>query len=299
MKDEGINLSFKIATRKSRLALVQTEYIINLLTENFGIECEKVLIKTEGDRKLNVSLDKIGGKGLFVKDIEKALMEKRAEAAVHSMKDMPNELLDLFEIIAMPVREDVRDVFISREGMKFSELPKGAVIGTSSNRRAVQIKSLRDDIKIVPVRGNIETRIRKMHEQKLDGIVLAAAGVKRLNMTEVITEYFDPLKFVPAVAQGAIGVEALKSSEYASVLKKIDNEDVRIGVEAERSFLKKLGGDCHTPVGAYSIIEGETLNITGIFQIGTELIKKDICGSKWDYISLGERLGEKIIRSCV
>ncbi|WP_156876009.1 hydroxymethylbilane synthase [Clostridium kluyveri] len=292
-------MSFKIATRKSRLALVQTEYIINLLTENFGIECEKVLIKTEGDRKLNVSLDKIGGKGLFVKDIEKALMEKRAEAAVHSMKDMPNELLDLFEIIAMPVREDVRDVFISREGMKFSELPKGAVIGTSSNRRAVQIKSLRDDIKIVPVRGNIETRIRKMHEQKLDGIVLAAAGVKRLNMTEVITEYFDPLKFVPAVAQGAIGVEALKSSEYASVLKKIDNEDVRIGVEAERSFLKKLGGDCHTPVGAYSIIEGETLNITGIFQIGTELIKKDICGSKWDYISLGERLGEKIIRSCV
>ncbi|UZQ51886.1 hydroxymethylbilane synthase [Clostridium kluyveri] len=299
MKDEGINLSFKIATRKSRLALVQTEYIINLLTENFGIECEKVLIKTEGDRKLNVSLDKIGGKGLFVKDIEKALMERRAEAAVHSMKDMPNELLDLFEIIAMPIREDVRDVFISREGMKFSGLPKGAIIGTSSKRRAVQIKSLRYDIKIVPVRGNIETRIKKMHEQKLDGIVLAAAGVKRLNMTEVITEYFDPLKFVPAVAQGAIGVEALKSSEYASVLKKIDNEDVRIGVEAERSFLKKLGGDCHTPVGAYSIIEGETLNITGIFQIGTELIKKDICGSKWDYISLGERLGEKIIRSCV
>ncbi|MFL0194683.1 hydroxymethylbilane synthase [Clostridium sp. WILCCON 0269] len=289
-------MSFKIATRKSRLALVQTEYIINLLTENFGIECEKVLIKTEGDRKLNVSLDKIGGKGLFVKDIEKALMEKHAEAAVHSMKDMPNELLDLFEIIAMPVREDVRDVFISREGMKFSELPKDAVIGTSSKRRAVQIKSLRDDIKIVPVRGNIETRIRKMDEQKLDGIVLAAAGVKRLNMTEVITEYFDPFKFVPAVAQGAIGVEALKSSEYASVLKKIDNEGVRIGVEAERSFLKKLGGDCHTPVGAYSIIEGETLNITGIFQIGTELIKKDICGSKWDYISLGERLGEKIIK---
>lgn len=299
MEDGGINLSFKIATRKSKLALVQTEYVINLLTENFGIQCEKVLIKTEGDKKLNVSLDKIGGKGLFVKDIEKALMEKRAGAAVHSMKDIPNELLDLFEITAMPVREDVRDVFISREGMKFSELPKDAVIGTSSNRRAVQIKSLREDIKIVPVRGNVETRIRKMHEQKLDGIVLAAAGVKRLNMTEVITEYFDPLKFIPAVAQGAIGVEALKSSEYASVLKKIDNGAVRIGVEAERSFLKKLGGDCHTPVGAYSIIEGETINIIGIFQVGTKLVKKDICGSKWDYIQLGEKLAGKIIGSCV
>ncbi|WP_333859342.1 hydroxymethylbilane synthase [Clostridium sp.] len=289
-------MSFKIATRKSKLALAQTDYVINLLTSKFKMQCEKVSIKTEGDRKLDVSLNKIGGKGVFVKDIEKVLMKKHAHAAVHSMKDMPNELLDFFEIIAMPVREDVRDVFISPEGISFSQLPKGALIGTSSIRRAVQIRSLRNDIEIVPMRGNIETRIRKMKEEKLDGIVLAAAGIKRLGMSEVITEYFDPLKFIPAVGQGAIGVEILKNSEYSSILSKIDNKDVRIGVEAERSFLKKLQGDCHIPVGAYSVIEGEILNITGIFQVGSRLVKKDVCGNKWDYIRLGESLGKKVLR---
>ncbi|WP_373844401.1 hydroxymethylbilane synthase, partial [Clostridium sp.] len=146
-------MSFKIATRKSKLALAQTDYVINLLTSKFKMQCEKVSIKTEGDRKLDVSLNKIGGKGVFVKDIEKVLMKKHAHAAVHSMKDMPNELLDFFEIIAMPVREDVRDVFISPEGISFSQLPKGALIGTSSIRRAVQIRSLRNDIEIVPMRG--------------------------------------------------------------------------------------------------------------------------------------------------
>ena len=289
-------MSFKIATRKSKLALAQTDYVINLLTSKFKMQCEKVSIKTEGDRKLDVSLNKIGGKGVFVKDIEKVLMKKHAHAAVHSMKDMPNELLDFFEIIAMPVREDVRDVFIPPEGISFSQLPKGALIGTSSIRRAVQIRSLRNDIEIVPMRGNIETRIRKMKEEKLDGIVLAAAGIKRLGMSEVITEYFDPLKFIPAVGQGAIGVEILKNSEYSSILSKIDNKDVRIGVEAERSFLKKLQGDCHIPVGAYSVIEGEILNITGIFQVGSRLVKKDVCGNKWDYIRLGESLGKKVLR---
>lgn len=289
-------MSFKIATRKSKLALAQTDYVINLLTSKVKMQCEKVSIKTEGDRKLDVSLNKIGGKGVFVKDIEKVLMKKHAHAAVHSMKDMPNELLDFFEIIAMPVREDVRDVFISPEGISFSQLPKGALIGTSSIRRAVQIRSLRNDIEIVPMRGNIETRIRKMKEEKLDGIVLAAAGIKRLGMSEVITEYFDPLKFIPAVGQGAIGVEILKNSEYSSILSKIDNKDVRIGVEAERSFLKKLQGDCHIPVGAYSVIEGEILNITGIFQVGSRLVKKDVCGNKWDYIRLGESLGKKVLR---
>jgi hydroxymethylbilane synthase len=135
-----------------------------------------------------------------------------------------------------------------------------------------------------------------MKEEKLDGIVLAAAGIKRLGMSEVITEYFDPLKFIPAVGQGAIGVEILKNSEYSSILSKIDNKDVRIGVEAERSFLKKLQGDCHIPVGAYSVIEGEILNITGIFQVGSRLVKKDVCGNKWDYIRLGESLGKKVLR---
>lgn len=294
---EVIILNLKIATRKSKLALVQTDYIIDLLKEKLGLQCEKLLISTEGDRKLNVSLEKIGGKGLFVKDIEKALMENLAQAAVHSMKDVPNELIDTFEISAIPVRADVRDVLITANNIEFSKLPEGAVIGTSSNRRAAQVKNLRPDIEIVPIRGNVETRIRKMHEEKLDGILLAAAGIKRLGLEEIITEYLDPVKFVPAVSQGAIGVETLRNSESAHILKEIDNENVRIGVEAERSFLRKLNGDCHTPVGAYSTIEGETLNIVGIYQIGERLIKKDISGDKWDYLSLGKELGEKIIKA--
>lgn len=287
---------FTIATRKSILAQRQTEIIMNKL-KNLGVDSEKLLVLTEGDKRLDVTLDKIGGKGVFIKEIELALINKKAHCAVHSMKDVPYDLIDGFEIIAIPEREDVRDVFISREGLKIDELKKGATIGTGSIRRAFQLKQIREDLNIVPIRGNIQTRIEKMKNENLDGIVLAAAGLKRVNEESLITEYLKPDIFVPAIAQGALGIEILSSSDNKDIFKKLDDDDARTTVEAERSFMRRLNGGCHTLIGAYSKIEGKDLYIIGIYKIGDRIIKKDILGPKEKSIELGITLAEKIINS--
>ena len=284
-----------IATRKSKLAQTQTEIIIKSLKDKFNIDSEKLLIVTEGDRNLDVSLAKIGGKGLFVKDIELALLDKRADGAVHSMKDVPYELNDEFEIVAITEREDIRDVLISKDNISFKELRKGAIIGTSSIRRACEIKLLRDDLEIVSIRGNVQTRLEKMKEQNLDGIILAAAGLKRLNEENLITEYFDPKEFLPAVAQGALGIECLKSSEAKEYFKKLEDANAKLTVEAERSFMKKLNGDCHSLIGAYSEIQGNDLYMIGIYDVGGRIVKKDILGSIDEHIELGRRLAQKIL----
>lgn len=286
-----------IATRKSKLAQVQTEIIMDSIKAKFNIDSEKLLIVTEGDRKLDVSLAKIGGKGLFIKDIEIALLEKRADGAVHSMKDVPYALSSEFEIVAITEREDIRDVLISKNNVPFKELRKGAVIGTSSIRRACQLKSLRNDLEVVSIRGNVQTRIEKMKEQNLDGIILASAGLKRLNEESLITEYFDPKEFIPAVAQGALGIECLKVSEAKEYFKKLEDLNAKLTVEAERSFMKKLNGDCHSLIGAYSEIDGNDLYMIGIYDVGGKIIKKDILGNKDEHIELGKRLAEKILNS--
>jgi hydroxymethylbilane synthase len=292
---EVIILNLKIATRRSRLAQIQTELVIKMLGSRFKVQCEKLLMQTEGDKKIDISLDKIGGKGLFVKDIEMALLNGFADAAVHSMKDVPFDLESEFEIASVPARGDVRDVFVSADETSFFNLPEGAKIGTSSNRRCAQVKLMRPDIETIPIRGNVETRIRKMKEQGMDGIVLAAAGLKRLGLEEVITEYFDPLSFLPAVGQGALGIEVLKNSTNSEMFRKLDDENIRICIEAERSFMRRLNGGCHTSLGAYSILDGEKLYLKGIFEVGGRLVKKDIIGSKYDNIKLGEDLAEKIL----
>ncbi|EYE89234.1 porphobilinogen deaminase [Fervidicella metallireducens AeB] len=288
-------MKLNIATRKSKLAQVQTDTIIAEIFKMHKIECKKVLIETKGDMILDVTLDKIGGKGLFVKDIEIAMMEGRADAAVHSMKDVPYEMPEGFEIASMPRREDVRDVFVSMNGMKFADLPMGARIGTSSNRRSAQLKMIRPDIEIVPVRGNVQTRIDKIERENLHGIILAAAGLKRLNMDCIITDYFDPIDFVPAVGQGALGVEAFTSNENIKVFRSLDDIETRMCVEAERSFMRRLNGGCHTAIGAYAQIDGEIMNLVGIFELSGRMIKKDITGNKYDFINLGKTLAEKII----
>lgn len=270
---------------------------MEMLKEKLGYDSEKYVMDTEGDRNLNVTLDKIGGKGLFTKDIEVALLENRADAAVHSMKDVPYEISPVFHIAAMPVREDVRDVLISREGLKFKELPEGAVIGTSSHRRAEQLKLIRPDIRIVPVRGNVQTRLVKMERENMDGIILAAAGIKRLNIENMISEYFSPEVLVPAIGQGALGVEVFKENPNAHLFSSLDNTDVRICVEAERSFMRELQGGCHACIGAYAVIEGSIMNIMGIFDMGGRLIKKDITGNKEDYLALGIELAQKILKA--
>lgn len=286
-----------IATRKSKLAQTQTEIIMKSLKDQFNIDSEKLLIVTEGDRKLDVSLAKIGGKGLFVKDIELALLDKRADGAVHSMKDVPYELSKEFEIAAITEREDIRDVLISKDNIPFKELRKGAVIGTSSIRRGCQLKLLRNDIEIVSIRGNVQTRLEKMKSENLDGIILASAGLKRLNEENLITEYFDPTEFIPAVAQGALGIECLKTSDAREVLKKLEDPNAKLTVEAERSFMKSLNGDCHSLIGAFSEIQGNDLYMIGIYDVGGRIVKKDILGSKYDNLQLGEKLAKKILES--
>lgn len=284
-----------LATRKSKLAQTQTETVMAMLKEKHKIDAKKLLVVTEGDKRLDVTLDKIGGKGLFVKEIELALLEGKAQGAVHSMKDVPYELAEDFELVAMPEREDVRDVLVSRDGIALKDLRKGAIIGTSSIRRAVQLKKIRNDLNIVPIRGNVGTRLEKMKNEGMDGIILAAAGLKRLGMEDIITEYLDPKVFIPAVGQGALGIECLKNSERKEYFKALDDKDTRTAVEAERSFMKRLNGGCHTLIGCYAEIKNDDLYMIGTFEVNGKIIVKDITGKKDDNIQLGIKLAESIL----
>lgn len=285
-----------IATRKSKLAQIQADKIIELIKNKYNIDSKKLLIVTEGDKRLDVTLDKIGGKGLFVKEIEYALLNKEAHGAVHSMKDVPFELPQDFELAAIPEREDIRDVFVSSNNISFKDLKEGAVIGTSSIRRAAMIKEIRKDLKIVPIRGNVQTRLEKMKNERMDGIILAAAGLKRLNLENIITDYFDPKIFLPAIGQGALGIEVLKNGEYNEYLRNLDNKEVRTAVEAERSFMRRLNGDCHSVIGVYSEITDNHLYMIGTFNVNGKMIKKDILGNKNENIELGFKLAEKILK---
>lgn len=286
-----------LATRKSMLAQTQTETVMKLLKDKENIDSKKLLVVTEGDKRLDVTLDKIGGKGLFTKDIEIALLDGRAHAAVHSMKDVPYEMGEDFELIAMPEREDVRDVLVCRDGLTLNELGKGAIIGTSSIRRAAQLKALRSDLNIMPIRGNVGTRLEKMKKEGMDGIVLAAAGLKRLGMEDIISDYLDPEDFVPAVSQGALGIECLKNGEYNNYFKNLDNKEVRIAVEAERSFMRELNGGCHSLIGAYARLQGNDMYIIGTYEVNGIIVKKDILGKKDEYVELGKKLAQKILRA--
>lgn len=285
-----------IATRKSKLAQAQADYVGNLMKKNNNIDYKKLLVVTEGDKRLDVTLSKIGGKGLFTKEVEVALLEEKAQCAVHSMKDVPYMLQDDFEIIAMPEREDCRDVFVSNTGAHFQELKSGARVGTSSVRRATLLKQLRPDLEIVSIRGNIQTRFEKMKENNLDGMLLASAGLKRLNMEDKITDYFNPKEFLPAIGQGALGVEILKTNKNKELFKLLNHEATSICVKAERSFMKALNGDCHSLIGAYTELNGSTLYLLGTYEINGKIVKKDISGNKNNAIELGFKLGEKILK---
>ena len=286
-----------LATRKSLLAQTQTETVMRLLKDKVNIDSKKLLVVTEGDKRLDVTLDKIGGKGLFTKDIEIALLEGRAHAAVHSMKDVPYEMGEEFELIAMPEREDVRDVLVCKNGERLSDLRRGAIIGTSSIRRAAQLKALREDINIVPIRGNVGTRLETMKSEGMDGIILAAAGLKRLGMEDIISDYLNPDIFVPAVSQGALGIECLKDSEYNNYFESLDNIDVRIAVEAERSFMRELNGGCHSLIGAYARLQGNDIYIVGTYEVNGTIVKKDILGNKEEYVELGKKLAQKVLKA--
>jgi len=255
-----------IGTRGSQLALWQANWVKSELERlHNGVSCELLVIKTKGDKILDVPLAKVGGKGLFVKEIEEALLDGRIDLAVHSMKDMPAGLPEGLKIGAIPEREDPRDALISKNDLTFEALPKGARVGTSSLRRSAQLLAKRPDLQIETLRGNIDTRLKKVTEGDLDAIILAAAGLKRLGLGEHITECLDPALMLPAVGQGALCIESRKNdARIDAALAPLNHQPTRITVLAERAFLNTLEGSCQIPVGAFAETDGETLTIRGL-----------------------------------
>lgn len=273
-------MKLTIGTRGSRLALFQSDYIGGLLKEKHPIGFEKKIIKTTGDKITDVPLAKVGGKGIFVKEIDDAVLDGRVDLAVHSMKDVPVDLPEGLEIAAVPKREETNDALIS--GYALDELPKGAVIGTSSLRRIAQMKNFRPDIVIKDLRGNVDTRIRKLHEGLYDAIIMAKAGLKRLGFEEHVKETLPIDIFTPTVGQGAIAVVAREDSEPTDMLRSINHEPTMKRVIGERSLLRAVGGGCQIPLGVDSRVVGSELFLRGVMlsqdgsiKIGAEAKGKD------------------------
>ena len=258
--------TIRIGTRQSALALTQTKWVIRKLKEQFPeLTVETKPIVTKGDRIVEVTLSKIGGKGLFVKEIEQALLNGEIDVAVHSMKDLPGEMAEGLALAAVTKREDPRDCLISRDGQTLRELPEGAVVGTSSLRRQAQVLAFRPDLKVKPVRGNIDTRLRKMREGAFDAIVLAGAGLRRMGWQHLITEYLGTDVMLPAVGQGALGIQCRQDDdELFALLQTLNNSVTSRAVTGERAFLHRLNGNCQVPIGAYATVEGDSVSLTGL-----------------------------------
>lgn len=294
-------MKIRVGTRGSNLALIQTNWAIDRLKEKFPeVEFEVKIIKTKGDKILHLSLDKIGDKGLFVKEIESQLLEGEIDLAVHSMKDMPAEVVEGLKFAAVPKREDPRDVIILREGLNsFDELPIGATIGTGSKRRKYQLLRKRPDLNIVPIRGNIETRISKIESENLDGIVLAASGVIRADLEEKITEFLPVDLMIPAPAQGALALEIRENDEeLEKMIDTIKDEISQIQTDAERSYLAGIDGSCHIPMGAYCEVDGEKLTLTGIFgdEDGEKITVASLEGDRDNPKELGSNLAKLVLK---
>lgn len=257
-----------VGTRGSRLALFQTNWVMSALKDKYPeIEIQQKIISTKGDEILNVALDKIGDKGLFVKEIEAQLLQGHIDFAVHSMKDMPSQCVEGLAFAAPPKREDIRDALVLRAGLSgLDDLPQGAKIGTGSKRRAFQLKKLRPDLQIMPIRGNVETRISKIESEHLDGVVLAAAGLHRLDLNHKISSYLEPDKVIPAPAQGALCLQYRSDDpEMGQLLNSLSDEMTDLCTKAERAYLEGVEGSCHLPIGAYAQVENDTLTLHCVF----------------------------------
>jgi len=303
-----VKQEIKIGTRSSKLALWQANYISGELRKIFPeLEVNLKEIKTKGDHITDVALSKVGGKGLFTKEIEDALLNKEIDLAVHSLKDLPTKLPDGLKIGAVLSRENPCDVLIiSRtiacNGSKFAELPPGSKIGTSSLRRISQLKALRSDIKYIDLRGNLDTRIRKLEEGQFDGIILAYAGVKRLGFEKKITEMFSPKEILPAIGQGSLAIEIRENDKNIEelILRLNDSNAYMISI-VERAFLETLQGGCQVPIGAYSEIEKNKITLYGLVASldGNTIVrdsikgKAEINGSK----NLGKTLAERLLQN--
>lgn len=259
-------LTLRIATRESRLALWQAEHVQSLLSTRFGADVSLLGMTTRGDQILDRTLAKVGGKGLFVKELETAMEEGRAELAVHSLKDVPMTLPEGFELAAVLEREDPRDAFVSPRFASVTELPHGATVGTSSLRRVVQLLALRPDLVILPLRGNLDTRLRKLDDGGYDAIVLAAAGLKRLGLEQRIRSWFAPSEMLPCAGQGALGIEVRSDAVgLTAQLAQLAHRPTWLAVLAERAVSRALGGSCSMPLAAFAHWEGDRLMLAAVF----------------------------------
>ncbi len=288
-----------IGTRGSPLALWQAEWVKAALQRQFpATPVELKIIKTQGDKILDVPLAKVGGKGLFVKEIEEALQAGRVDLAVHSMKDMPAEVPEGLAIGAVPEREDPSDVLISRDGRRLAELVPGSLIGTSSLRRAAQLLHHRPDLKIAPLRGNIDTRLRKLHSAGLDAVVLAAAGVRRLGLAQRISEHLDAELMLPAVGQGALCIEIRRRDpRIAPIVAALDHPATHTAVTGERAFLQRIEGGCQVPIAGYGTVAAGRFQMTGLVAEvdGSALIRHRLAGPANAAAVLGIELAEVLL----
>jgi hydroxymethylbilane synthase len=292
-------MNIKIGTRGSKLALTQANLVADSLKRTApGITAEICVIKTSGDIMQDVALTKIGGKGVFVKEIEDALLCSTVDLAVHSMKDVPTEIPAGLTFAAILRREDARDILVSKDNRKMEFMPRGARIGTGSMRRSAQLLAILPDLAIVPLRGNLETRLKKIQAENLQGIILAAAGMKRLGLAEKISQYLPIETMLPAVGQGALGLEVRDgNNDLMEVLAKLNHAPTAAEITAERSFLRHLGGGCLLPIAAFGKLEGEKLTLEGLVAApnGSSVIRDKVRGAIAEAEELGKKLAEIIM----
>jgi hydroxymethylbilane synthase len=291
----------RIATRKSALALWQAEHVAQLLREaHRGLTVELEPMSTQGDRIQDRSLAAIGGKGLFIKELEISLEDGRADLAVHSMKDVPAELPGGLVIAALLARADPRDALLSRRGTTIADLPAGARLGTSSLRRQAQLLAARPDLRIEPLRGNVDTRLRRLEGGELDAIVLACAGLVRLGFESRISARLEPHSMLPAVGQGAIGIECrMDDARVRALLRPLDDAATRAALAAERAFARALGGSCQSPIAALARIEQDRLTLEGLVAEpdGSRVLREGSSGASARAEELGQELAQRLLRS--
>ncbi len=292
-------MKIRIGTRGSRLAIVQCEWVRDRIRKHDpSAEVELVRIKTKGDKILDSPLSKIGGKGLFVKEIEEALLARKIDLAVHSMKDVPAELPKGLILTAYPKREDPRDALVSLGHLALAELPRAARLGTSSLRRAAQVLFRRPDLQIVPLRGNVDTRLKKLESGALDAVILAAAGMTRLGLRKEISRILEANEVLPAVGQGALGLEVRKDNHaIIHLLSALNDTPTAAAVQAERAFLERLEGGCQVPIAGFARFEGTTLVLEGMVAEvdGSRLLRDEIRGTAEKAEAMGIALAERLI----
>lgn len=289
----------RIATRKSALALWQANFVKAALEQAHpGLQVELLPMSTQGDKILDTPLAKIGGKGLFVKELETAMLEGRADIAVHSMKDVPVEFPEGLMLHTICEREDPRDAFVSNQYQALAELPQGAVVGTSSLRRQCQLKALRPDLQIKDLRGNVNTRLAKLDAGEFDAIILASAGLIRLGFSERIASFLDVETSLPANGQGAVGIECRSNDAWVQqLLAPLEHLETRICVFAERAMNKHLQGGCQVPIGAFAVLENEQVWLRGLVgQLdGSTILRAEVTGDAKDAERLGEQLAQQLL----